>query len=241
MSLYIYDWESTYFHLFMLRERAIIKKLSVLFLSFIILLSGCVKADIGMKMNSDGSGTAQITIEIEKDTLDMVGDSVIHELDEEFEDEFDIEELEDDTYKGIRATKSFDSITEVDTGEEEATGESPFDFKIDKSLFSKTYTFNGNVELMDLDFMSEMSGLTGNDMSLTFTLTLPSKPKKHNATQAKGNTLVWELDDNIDEDMYAESSSLNWFVYVLIGLVIVIIVGFFFLKRKQTTPTQEES
>ncbi len=175
---------------------------------------------------------------IEKEALEMFDGDLMDELDEEFEqDGYDIEEFEDDKYKGIQATKSFERINEVDF-EEGSTEKSPFDFQIEKTFLSKKYKFTGNAEAIGLDMLEEAGQLAGNSLEFTFTVVMPEKPKKHNATEVNGNTLIWDLSDDFDEDMYAEASGINWIIYV-VGAFIIIIAIIFLLRRKQTKTTDQ--
>lgn len=200
------------------------KKLFVLLIS-LFLLAGCVKANIGVKVNENGSVDASVLMGIDKGVYGMIegtSDDPIAEMKTDLEDEgFKIEDYESDKYIGIKAKKTFKNIDDFSLDSAAAT-DSPFDLKIDKGLFSTKYTVNGSFENENGEVSAEEQAMY-NQFDLTFTLELPGKIGEHNAKKVEGNKLTWDLSMNNTTEIKAESTKTNM-VTAVIGVVLLIII-----------------
>ncbi|WP_050632327.1 LppM family (lipo)protein [Bacillus andreraoultii] len=213
------------------------KKLFVLLLS-LFLLSGCVKADIGVKVNENGSVDTSVLMGIDKGVYGMIegtSDDPIAEMKTDLEDEgFKIEDYETDKYKGMKAKKTFKNIDDFSLDSATAT-DSPFDIKIDKGLFSTKYTVKGSFAGEGGEISSEEQAMY-NQFDLTFTLQLPGKIGDNNAKKVEGNKLTWDLSLNKTTEIKAESTKTNTVTAVIsVALLIIIVIGigYIIFKKKR--------
>ena len=216
------------------------KKLTFAFLLIVLLLVGCVKMDISVEVKKDGSIDTSLIMGMEKSIYEMAsqaGEDPFAEMKTDVEaDGFAFEEYSDDKYIGFKATNTFKSIEDFqflndDTGD--------FNIDISDGTFGKSYKVNGK-----LDMSSEMEPGTEmfmDDFDLTFTLVLPGKIGKNNATRVDGNKLIWDLSMTGPTEIQAESSESGIVSLFLFGGIGIVILGglLVFLKRKKTSNEQE--
>lgn len=201
----------------------------------ILVLSGCVKADMGIHLNKNGSGTSIIRMGIEQDIISMTNEDVMGEMEEEFTDDgYKVKEYDfgDDKYQGIEATMPFKDINTFSFNEDE---EGSFDWTTKQSLFKKTYIFRGTADPNNMGQLDGADQLMMNQLDLNFFLQLPFTPTDHNATKADGKQLIWEMDFNKTNEIYAEGSSPNYITYSVLG--IIILLGIIFLVRRKQEQT----
>lgn len=103
-------------------------KVSITLATLILLLSGCIKMDVSMKINSDGSGTNTILFAINqkelKEAAEQSGmvfnesglsdDIQINEAKKNFEEQgYDVDDYNEGDLIGIKATKNFKDLSEL--------------------------------------------------------------------------------------------------------------------------------
>lgn len=193
---------------------------------------------MGIQLNKNGSGTSIIRMGIEEDIITMTNEDVLGEMEEEFSDDgYDVKEYEfdDEGYKGIEASKSFKDINTFSFNEDDE--ESSFEWTTKQSLFKKTYIFRGTADPENMGQLDEADQMMMNQLDFNFFLELPVSPTDHNASKVEGNQLIWELDFNETNEIYAEGSQFNYLTLGIIGLIIVAGV-FFFIQRRKQQPTE---
>ncbi len=160
-------------------------------------------------------------------------------------------------YNGVKLSKKFASIDDMakaDEGEVDfykLFGNGAQDEETAKANFddSKILNKKGNVYKANLvfDLSSEDNG--GMDISsiastfdLGYSITLPAKPKSHNATSVSedGKTLTWKFDygkKNKVEYEFELSNSSSTILYVFIGVIAVIVICVVIALVTQKKPT----
>ncbi|WLR51786.1 hypothetical protein LC040_02455 [Bacillus tianshenii] len=227
------------------------KKLILLLITSIMLalLTGCVKFNTHITVNKDGSLNLKQTIGVTKEMLALAGENndMFSEADiaKMREDGYKVEPFEDDAYMGYQMTRTFASLKELETTGAFPTGEKQasslydsFSFKEKNGLFKQTIIIDGN-----LDFSSTtgdaLNGFLGNSikdsMDLSFSATLPLKPKQHNADSIDGNTYTWKLQLNEPNNIHLE---LNLWKTKTIGFLILFVlllstITILYLKKKR--------
>ena len=121
----------------------VVARITVLFIS-LLLTTGCMRMEIVMNVNKDGSGTLDLNLLVKKDFMELAksfANDGTENTDEEEQKDFFTEEdmkkfekdfgkvslvsyekIENDDYAGSHAVYSFDNVSEVITGND--TGES---------------------------------------------------------------------------------------------------------------------
>lgn len=220
------------------KEGAAIRKVLGI-IATILLLSGCVKADMGIQLNKNGSGTSIIRMGVEEEIISMTNEDVMGEMEEEFtEDGYEVKEYDfgDEKYKGIEATKPFKDINKFSFNDDE---EASFEWTTKQSLFKKTYIFRGTADPDNLGQLDEADQMMMNQLKLNFFLQLPFSPTDHNATEVDGKQLTWEMDFNDTNEIYAEGSQPNYITFGVLGVIILAGIVFV-IQRRKTEPDQTE-
>lgn len=211
-----------------MRKNLLLFTLLILF----VLLTGCVRADLDVKVNKDGSVDTTILFAMEKESysfLQGTSDDPFPEMKEDMESEgFTVEKYDDDEYTGYVAKRTFANIKDFSLNMDE---ESPFQLTVDKNFFTTKYvlegTFSGEEDIADEE------RVVYNQFDVNFNLELPGKIKEHNADKFEENQLSWKLNLADTTDVYAESTVTNTGAIVLIGaLVVAIIAGIVFFMKK---------
>jgi len=205
----------------------------VILLAMIFLLSGCMKMHINIIWNEDNTGLVEMTMGIDSSMLSMMGaseDDIRSELSGSMSEEgFTISDYSDDKYVGIIATMQIDDVTK---GVGDSAGDLSFRFSEDGGV--KTYTVSGRID--NSDMMGDASGMEEMgmsmddiDMDIKFTITMPGKIVSHNATEQKGNTLIWDITSgsaSIQATSEAGGSDfMSILMWILFGVGIVMFLG----------------
>jgi hypothetical protein len=213
------------------------KKISIVLLSLLLfLLAGCVKADIGVKVNKDGTADATFLFAVEKQMYSMMkgtADDPLPDMKSEMESEgFTVEDYEDEEYTGYKGTNTFESFEELSV--DFADTDAPFSFEKEEGFFSTKYVVKGSFE--GEENVPDEEKMFYNQFDLNFNLELPGTIGEHNADSVEGNQMSWELSLIETTDIHAESSSVNTGAIILIIAIAVVVIGgllFFILKRKK--------
>ncbi|MEZ4554184.1 MAG: hypothetical protein R3B59_09785 [Dehalococcoidia bacterium] len=188
----------------------------------LVLLGGCVRAEIGVHVEDDGSGTATVLFAFKESFIDLMSS-----LDEGSSEEFDPEEVfsdidrsqlpegtevdryEEDGFVGSRITMPFRDVQElagllgfVTTGaavpSEAAEDEGGFErFAIERTDDGWRLDAVAAALTTEEDLESADDAFTQEffeDASFTITIQLPGRIQEHNADEVDGNELTWNLD-----------------------------------------------
>ncbi|MGE0227031.1 MAG: hypothetical protein AB7I38_10285 [Dehalococcoidia bacterium] len=188
----------------------------------VALLSGCVRAEIGVHVEEDGSGTATVLFAFEESFIDLMS-SLDGGSGEEFdpEDVFsdidpsdlpegtEVERYEADGFVGSRITMPFQDVQElssllgfVTTGAavpaEAAQDEGGFErFAIERTEDGWRLDAVAAALTTEEDLENAEDAFTQDffeSASFTITIELPGAVEEHNADEVDGNALTWNLD-----------------------------------------------
>ena len=226
------------------------------------LLTGCVQQDIGVTVNSDGTGTVSATIGIEKDAYEqLIGmgtdifegkETSTYEYDGNtyvsYTETKDYESYEDMEKALLEMTYESEVLEELDTEEleadtsEEAAEPIPIfkNVSIEKNtgLFYSTYTFKAELNPQEIT-ESEDIGLElpidTDSYRMTFTITMPSDITQASGGEVDENKAVFEINDITEAQEFSvicEQNNVAAVIVIIIVLVIVLGLFFFLTKRK---------
>ena len=218
------------------------------------LLTGCVQQDIGVTVNSDGTGTVSATIGIEKDAYEqLVGmgtdifegkETSTYEYDgntyvsyteiKEYESYEDMEKAllemtyESDVFEDLN-TQGFES--EDPEEQAESTEPTPIfkNVSIEKNngLFYSTYTFKAELnpqEITESDGSELELPIDTDSYRMTFTITMPSDITQASGGEVDENKAVFEINDITEAQEFSVICEQNNVAAVIVIIVVLVIV-----------------
>lgn len=213
----------------MSRLRNIIALVPVLMIAP-LLLCGCLKFNMHLKINRNRTADLEITLLAPKTLLALDPDmeqKLFKEKREELAGQgFTISDPEDEQRVGFIANKRLASVE--DFAALEMTGDLGLHdqeiFTVEKSALTTTYYLDADLDLQDL--IGEESGSSTLLLSdLNFLLTLPVKPLEHNADEITedGRTLLWKLSPTGVNHLQLTARAPN-LAAVLVGVAALVIL-----------------
>lgn len=207
----------------------------------LISLTGCVNINYEVKVNKNGSGDISYIYGFSKETLNslqMTAEDMVKSMKEQAtESNYTVETYEDDEIAGFKAQKHVDDLSS-EMSMQEAFGEEYVKEKegnginIKKSLFTREYSQNVQIDLTSL---SEL----GDSVKMTYRVTLPAKSKTNNATEVNGKELTWNLKAGEVNQIEFTATGINILPIIIIVLVVLVVAGavitFVILKKKKGT------
>ncbi len=204
-------------------------------------MTGCVKQTIHMDINKNGDVTMTAinatqngtTSDSDKEELEKLG--------------YKVEDYEEDDLTGIKFSKTY-KLSEISSKESKqvdltTVGTEEFDKQLSFQKKGNTYKANFIFDTTLSDDYDESYASYASDMEISYSVTLPNKPKSHNADTVSedGKTLTWNV-------KYGEKKVINYefklgsdiLKYVLIGgaiVVIAVVIVVVVKKNKKQNPT----
>jgi hypothetical protein len=220
----------------------------------IILLSGCVRADYHIKINWDGSADIDYLVGLDKSMQTMLGgNDPFADLRKNAEKEgYQISDYEDATYKGIRAKKHLDRL---DRGSFSTLDDTIFQnnadiqVRFEKSFFTQTVDINEEIDLRTngADQSGALfMGLLQSQADIQLRVTLPLKPKSHNATtvSADGKTLTWNMKIGENNPIQLNVIVPHLKNVLLVGIPVliffIILISYFWHRRNKKRQAERE-
>lgn len=210
-----------------------------------ILLSGCIKMDTSVKINSDGSGDLTLIYGIDKQFANTEADQIESMRTEAKEQGYKVSDYSSEKYFGIKLKKHYDDAKEMKT----PTGDAElfeFDIKEDKGFFKTNYAVTAMFDFESMaetdeneEISEEMQASMLNQMDLSFNLELPVKAGENNASEVKseGKKLHWSFTPGIKNNVEVEFTKTNYMNIALLVVGIILIVGIvLFVIRKKKKP-----
>lgn len=200
-------------------------------LLLIVLMTGCVKYNIGMEVGKDKSVTITIIDAIQSD-YSSYGDTE-DEADTMAEKGFTKEEYNEEGWVGFKLTKKYKNINDISSKDavkvelsdilDEDKDEIKVYFQKKESLLKTTYIANFTIDMGSGD--SSYSSYASS-MDLKYSVKLPVKSDKQNATSVSedGKTLTWNLTYGKVNEINYEFSMTNKTVYVAAGAIVAIVI-----------------
>ncbi|MFG6146928.1 LppM family (lipo)protein [Halobacillus sp. B23F22_1] len=230
------------------------KRMILAMIMLALLLAGCVKGDFAVKINKDGSGVNTITIGVEEVTFAQFGgdEGMLDETNQDLEAQgYTIEELDEEGYIGITATKEFEDAGEMDfipdtdtidqADMDASAAEEDINFSVEEGFFTDTYRLEGSFDLEGAFDLGGVEQMIANQMDLTFTLDLPIQAKEHNADEEDGSVLAWDINPTGSNDIMVEADAPNVRNIIIVGVAALAVIGvvIFLVMRKKGKPNKE--
>jgi hypothetical protein len=236
-----------------------VKRLIPLFLVFAVVLSACkIRVEQLTVVNADGSGEVSMIMGFDDEMMSLVsqsGDDPFADLESEIPEGFTVEQIEEEDFTGIRATRPFNSLDEIesvwqDVTEGEATPLTGEEFSITQE--GDDFVFRAAFEDLDLGLGEEDTvegfGFEGIDLDEIFdirvSIRLPGEVAEgdHNADLVEPDgTLVWRISPTATQrTLEARSSnaggSLVWLWGLLAAVVVAGGVALLLMMRRRPAP-----
>ena len=229
------------------------KRILILLLVMVAILSGCVTAQYHVKINRDGSLDLDYKMAIDKSTLALFGDQdPIKEAKSNAEKEgFDVYDYSEENMTGFKAAKHIEKIENSSFeglfAEMGATDDKKESLVVKKGLFTDNYKIDANIDLSAMKATGENAEMTNamiSQIKLALLLTLPVKPKQHNAGNVTddGKTMEWTLvpgDENLIQVEAVIPNILNISIASVAVLVILLLILSYVIRKKRNRQTQE--
>lgn len=215
-----------------------------------LLLTGCLKLDMDLKIGTDNTVSGSMIFAVNKDVLALTGGSVDDLLGSDSPLPSDVKgvtsaDYSDDKFVGKKFT--FDSVPITE-----------FSDPTDPEALKITRDGDAFVVSGVLDLSQGTSGATGamggtgaaaflDSAEIRIAITFPGKVISSNGTQS-GNTVTWQPKFGDRLEMSAKgsaiasggSSSMLLYVLILVGVVVLIaIIAFVMMSRRKNPPTPE--
>ncbi len=205
-----------------------------------VLLTGCVRTELGIALHKDGTGVITTTVAIEENAYSMMKQNGA--------DPFEGRETQKVTYEDTPYVSCSEATEKLSYEELEsqlkavrldASDEtSPLlfqDVSIEKNggLFYSSFSFQAKTAVQE---NTDESGQSVNDTYKFFiTVTMPGSITQTKGGTAEGSTVTFEIEDLTQENdlaVYADANN----VWVIVGIIAVLIavvgIGFIVLRKR---------
>lgn len=218
-------------------------KLKIGLLSLImILLSGCIKVDTNLKVNSDSSGDLTLIYALDKQLANSETKNQIETMKNEARDQgYKVFGYSSEKYFGVKIKKHYDNLKNLKAPSGN-TDLFEIDIKEDKRFFKTKYELKSVFDFEDIIETEEDELITKeledsilSQLDLTFNLELPVKAGKNNASEIKdnGKKLYWSFIPGIKNNVEVEFTKTNYLNIILVFVGVLLIVGFLLFIRKK--------
>lgn len=214
-------------------------------LALCTVLTGCVKLNSTLTVNSDGSGDLSVIYGISKQLAAMQPDISSNLQDTKKSTEkagYTVSDYNDTKYIGVQFKKHFTDLRNLKQFPN--NDKVQFNVKENKGFFKNTYNVTGSFDLTGLtdtssnDMEKSFAAAAMSQMDLSFHLNLPVAAGENNASKVTNNnkSLEWTLVANQKNDLKVQFSTVNILnVGLLIGVIAIIVILFvlFIIRKKK--------
>jgi hypothetical protein len=209
-----------------------------------VVATGCLRADVDVRVEGDGSGTVAVEIYPGDDLARVVGEGKPLDLERLAKtatagvDGAEVSRVSDGGDDGVRIEVPFDSYHELSQAATEQTvdgrGIQLFEQFAVTERSGDTWSLRARVDPSAIAGQAATLGSTlggadavGGDATISFSVTLPGKVTSSNADEESGGTATWKLDGARARDltMDTEPSGLSLVAIALIGCGALLLVG----------------
>ena len=237
-----------------------IKRLIIIFVTF-LLLSGCVKNNVTMRINNDKTMSLEVTLLVKDEKKNQL-DSMFNSYD--LEDRgFKVSTLTKDDYSGYKITRDFSNLDELSSGNNEEIYISNVlfeDFDFSKlftkksSFFKDTYSAKFKYttdafknmfsveddKILEEQYSESLSSL--DEIELKYILVLPTKAISNDANEVSSDFkyLSWQLSKSEESNINYSFNIYNTKNIIILGcsgllFIILIIVIIIVIKKKKSS------
>lgn len=214
-----------------------------------LLLSGCVKYEVGMEVKKDKSMDLSLVYAIASDLTENSDTYSSDEAKINLEKRgFVVNEYNEDDLTGIKAVKSIDNIDKVSSEKQvivslvdmlDENNEEEMFFKVEKGLSKNKYSASFIFDLTEDEESTDEESVSydgySNYFKFSYKITLPYKSISNNATNVSedGKTLTWTAQygkiNDINFEFSMPNKNFNMLLFGGIGAILVIILAVTFL------------
>lgn len=228
-----------------MRKRIVLAFAGVLLLA--ALLTGCVRTELGITLNSDGSGSVGTSVMISKQLHDMIK----HDGDP-FEGKITFtEQIDGEDYVGFRETENYNSAEELSSallslrfGDDDSDNIfKAVEIRKDGSNLIFSADINAQEpDAADDDYEDYISfgGYDPNEMfKVSVTVTMPGEVKSHTNGTLDGRTVTWAVQDLTTSntiEIVSESGTANntvTIVFIILAALVVLLIILLIIKVKR--------
>lgn len=193
----------------------------------LIMLTGCVNVNYEVTLNKDGTADVAYVYGFDKEALEQMGttaEDMTSDMKQNAEaSEYEIETYSEDEVEGFKAKKHVENLADISLeeafGSENVTDSGENQFKVEKKGLKTVYSQNAKIDL------STMDETTASVVTMKYTVNLPVKVGKNNASEVSkdGKTLAWNLTaGEVNEINFEASSSNPILIFAIIAILVVI-------------------
>ena len=229
--------------------RRFFKTISILLM--VILLTGCVEQKIHMDITND---EMQLKVITAMDSSLTSEDDLQESIDEAKAQGYDAKLYKntEDNMIGIEVSKSY-KLKDIRTSDDVEfhletimeTADLPKVFKYEDGVYTANFVYDATETSMG-GYSSDELASYSSYLKFTYSVTLPSKAKSHNADEVDGHTYTWNIKfGEVNEINYSFGAS-SPLVYIVIGVcaaIVIAIIVVLILKKKKNgnTPIVDNS
>lgn len=215
-----------------LKNIAIIAILGIILLT----LTGCANVNYDIKLNKDGSGDVSYVMGYDKSFLASMGvettsvknDDSLNDMKKEAEENgYTIEDYEDETTFGFKASKHINNIQEeFDLDNISEDSEESNKIMYEKTVLKTKYSQDAKVDLTNMfEDNNAMLKAIVSQMKISYRITLPYKAGSNNANTVSEDrkTLEWTLKAGEVNEIKFEATK-DYGMYALAGLALVLVI-----------------
>lgn len=232
-----------------------LKNIAIITILGIILftLTGCANVNYDIKLNKDGSADISYVMGYDKSFLASMGvettsvknDDSLNDMKKEAEENgYTIEDYEDETTFGFKASKHVNNIQEeFDLDNITEDGKESNKIMYEKTVLKMKYSQDAKVDLTDMfEDNNAMLKAIVSQMKISYKITLPFKAGSNNATTVSedGKTLEWNLKaGEVNEIEFEASQDYGMYALTALALVLVIVATVAVSLSKKAKKTVE--
>ena len=205
-----------------------------------VLLSGCVRTELGVTLNKDGTGVITTPVAVEEDVYNMMKQSG--------SDPFEGRETQNVTYDDteyVSCSEATERLPYEDLetrlkvfrlDNQDETGPLLFqDVSIEKNsgLFYSSFFFKAKTAAQ------VSTDESGQEVDETFkffvTVTMPGNITQVKGGVVEGNTVTFEIEDLTQENelaVYADSNNIGVIIGIIVALVVILGAAFIILRKR---------
>ena len=205
-----------------------------------VLLTGCVRTELGVTLNKDGTGVIMTTVAVEEDAYNMMKQSGT------------------DPFEGRETQKvTYDDTAYVSCSE--ATERLPYEdletrlkaFRLDNQDETSPLLFqdvalekNSGLFYSSFSFRAKTAAQVGTDESgqevdekfkFFVTVTMPGNITQVKGGVVEGNTVTFEIEDLTQENelaVYADSNNIGVIIGIILAMAVVLGAAFIILRKR---------
>lgn len=231
----------------------------VTLLLIVAALAGCVRIDINLKINGDGSADYGMDMLMAEDALALAnaqGQDIWAQTTREMEAAgFTVTPKQAEGYSGITVARHYDDPSLIGAGDGLAMGDDGrFAVQAKKGFFGTAYAIDADLDASGIlgsqQELQDLAAQMADQVELKMNITLPVKALSHNATSvsADGLTYTWVMKPGQPNRIELAVSIPNTKNMLLAGggvlavvlvLVVVIVVVVLSAKKRKNATTQK--